>query len=125
MPLEPVITALSARFERVRAGLDVGFSDEDFIARLHAARRGNWLSIPSSDIFPFEASQFDAVVLESQAVTREAVDLALRPQKPKKFFSHADSTGAEKAVFLGPDDVAKGVARMKDLATREEKEICL
>ena len=53
------------------------------------------------------------------------VDLALRPQKPKKFFSHADSTGAEKAVFLGPDDVAKGVARMKDLATREEKEICL
>ena len=85
MPLEPVITALSARFERVRAGLDVGFSDEDFIARLHAARRGNWLSIPSSDIFPFEASQFDAVVLESQAVTREAVKEANRVLKPNGF----------------------------------------
>ena len=55
----------------------------------------------------------------------EAVNLSLKPQKPKKFFSHADSSGAAKAVFLGPDDVEKGVARMKDLALREEKEICL
>ena len=55
----------------------------------------------------------------------ECVDLALRSQKPKKFFSHAAESGAAKAVFLGPDDVEKGVARMKDLATREEKEISL
>ena len=55
----------------------------------------------------------------------ECVDLALRSQKPKKFFSHAAESGAAKAVFLGPDDVEKGVARIKDLATREEKEISL
>ena len=55
----------------------------------------------------------------------ERVDLALRAQKPKKFFSHAGSSGAAKAVFLGPDDVEKGVARMKDLATREERELAL
>ena len=55
----------------------------------------------------------------------ESVSLSLRSQKPKKFFSHADSGGAAKAVFLGPDDVANGVARMKDMATREEKEISL
>ena len=55
----------------------------------------------------------------------EAVDLALRPQKPKKFFSHADQGGAAKAVFLGPDDVAKGVARLKDMETREETDLCL
>ena len=54
-----------------------------------------------------------------------AVDLSLRNQKPKKFFSHADSSGAAKAVFLGPDDVEKGVARMKDMESREETEICL
>ena len=54
-----------------------------------------------------------------------AVDLALKAQKPKKFFSHADSSGAAKAVFLGPDDVEKGVGRMKDMATREETEVCL
>ena len=55
----------------------------------------------------------------------ECVDLALRSQKPKKFFSHAAESGAAQAVFLGPDDVEKGVARMKDLSTREEKEISL
>ena len=55
----------------------------------------------------------------------ERVDLALRPQKPKKFFSHADQSGAAKAIFLGPDDVAKGLARLKNMDTREETEICL
>ena len=55
----------------------------------------------------------------------EAVDLSLKPQKPKKFFSHADQSAAAKAVFLGPDDVERGVARLKDMATREEKEICI
>ena len=53
------------------------------------------------------------------------VNLSLRNQKPKKFFSHADSCGSAKAVFLGPDDVAKGVARLKDMTTREETEVCL
>ncbi len=55
----------------------------------------------------------------------ERVDLALRPQKPKKFFSHADARGVAKAVILGPDDVAKGVARLKNMTTREESELCL
>lgn len=55
----------------------------------------------------------------------EDVDLALKPQKPKKFFSHADQTGAAKAAFLGPDDVTKGTVRLKDMESREEQEICL
>ena len=55
----------------------------------------------------------------------ERVDLALRPQKPKKFFARAGSGCVAKAAFIGPDDVAAGKARMKDLATHAEKEICL
>jgi len=55
----------------------------------------------------------------------ERVDLALSAQKPKKFFSHAASGSAAKAVFVGPDDVARGTAKMKDLETRTEEEICL
>jgi histidyl-tRNA synthetase len=55
----------------------------------------------------------------------ERVDLALRAQKPKKFFSHADQSGAAKAVFLGPDDVERGVCRIKDMLTREEREMPL
>ena len=55
----------------------------------------------------------------------EKVNLSLHCEKPKKFFSHAASSQAAQAIFLGPDDVAKGVARMKDLATREERDVCL
>ena len=54
----------------------------------------------------------------------ERVDLALRAQKPKKFFARAPLAAA-KAVFIGPDDVAQGQARMKDLATREETLVTL
>ena len=50
----------------------------------------------------------------------ECVNLALRKAKPKQFFSRAGASSCAKAVFLGPDDVAAGQAKMKDLATREE-----
>lgn len=52
-------------------------------------------------------------------------DLALSPQKPKKFFARAGSGDFAKAVFIGPDDVARGTARVKDLTTREETELCI
>jgi histidyl-tRNA synthetase len=55
----------------------------------------------------------------------EDVDLALVHQKPKQFFSRAGAGTAADAVFIGPDDVAKGVARRKHLATREETEVKL
>lgn len=85
-----------------------------------AARKG----VAIGFMFP---EQRDAAVLLAARLRKsgECVDLALRSQKPKKFFSHAAESGAAKAVFLGPDDVEKGVARMKDLSTREEKEISL
>ena len=71
--------------------------------------------------------QRDAAVRLAAKLRAEGnrVDLALKAQKPKKFFSHADSSCAAKAVFLGPDDVAAGKARLKDMETREETEVCL
>ncbi len=85
-----------------------------------AARKG----VAVGFMFP---EQREAAVSLAARLRRsgECVDLSLRSQKPKKFFSHAAESGAAKAVFLGPDDVEKGVARMKDLSTREEKEIAL
>ena len=55
----------------------------------------------------------------------ETVDLLLGKHKPKQFFSRAGSGNAADAVFIGPDDVAKGVAKRKNLATRQETEIPL
>ena len=83
-----------------------------------AARKG----VAIGFMFP---EQRDAAVALAARLRKsgECVDLALRSQKPKKFFSHAAESGAAKAVFLGPDDVEKGVARLKDLSTREETEM--
>lgn len=53
----------------------------------------------------------------------EDVDLALGKQKPKSFFSKAAAGTVADAVYIGPDDVEKGVARRKHLETREETEI--
>jgi histidyl-tRNA synthetase len=54
-----------------------------------------------------------------------AVDLALSPMKPKAFFSRASNSTCESAVFIGPDDVAQGSARIKNLSTRVEEDIKL
>jgi histidyl-tRNA synthetase len=54
-----------------------------------------------------------------------SVDLALAAQKPKHFFARAGAGTCAQAVFLGPDDVARGSARLKDLATREEQPVDL
>ena len=55
----------------------------------------------------------------------ENTDLALMPLKPKQFFSRAGAGHCAYGVFIGPDDVAAGVARRKNLETRQEEEIPL
>jgi histidyl-tRNA synthetase len=55
----------------------------------------------------------------------ENVNLMLKNLKPKQFFSRASESTAADAIFLGPDDVEKGTAQRKNLATREQIEISL
>jgi histidyl-tRNA synthetase len=51
----------------------------------------------------------------------ESVDLGLRPERPKNFFSRAGKSNTH-AIYVGPDDITKGTVRIKDLATRTETE---
>ncbi len=68
------------------------------------------------------AEQRTAATILAARLRRDsrAVDLSLAPIKPKAFFSRAAAGTSEHAVFIGPDDVAAGCARIKNLATREE-----
>lgn len=110
------------------SAVGLGFGDvvvtELLKARLGANAVKEKKGVAVGFMFP---EQRDAALALAARLRREgeSVDLSLKNQKPKKFFSHADSSGAAKAVFLGPDDVEKGVARMKDMATREEVEMPL
>ena len=110
------------------SAVGLGFGDvvvtELLKARLGADAARTRKGVAVGFMFP---EQGDAALRLAARLRGEgkAVNLALRPQKPKKFFAHADSSGAAEAVFLGPDDVGKGAARLKNLETREETELCL
>ncbi len=74
-----------------------------------------------------DAAQRDAAVALATRLRAEghAVDLALAPLKPRAFFARAGAGNCAHAVFIGPDDVAAGRVRLKNLATREEREMPL
>ena len=106
----------------------LGFGDvvvtELLKARLGAdaaqAKKGVYVGF----MFPEQCDAALALAAKLRAAG-EYVNLALRKQKPKQFFAHAGASSCAKAVFIGPDDVVAGQAKMKDLATREELSIGL
>ena len=49
------------------------------------------------------------------------VDLGLHPEKAKLFFSRVGNGRARQAIFLGPDDIATGECRIKNLEDRTER----
>lgn len=53
------------------------------------------------------------------------VDLGLSAEKAKNFFARVGKGKMIAAVFLGPDDVASGSVRVKNLSTREETRMTL
>jgi len=52
-------------------------------------------------------------------------DLALCPEKAKNFFSRVGKSGFREAIYVGPDDVASKTVRIKNLATRSEREVVI
>ena len=56
---------------------------------------------------------------------KRQVNLALHAEKPRAFFSRADKRAFARGVYIGPDDLAKGEVRIKDLVTREESVLSL
>ena len=106
----------------------LGFGDV-VVTELLKARLGEGANAAVSGVavgFMFP-EQRDAALKLAARLRREGekVNLSLHAEKPKKFFSRADSSHAAKAVFLGPDDVAAGQAKLKDMVTREETPVAL
>lgn len=101
----------------------LGFGDV-VVTELLKARLGAEAAVPRTGVyvgFMFPEQRDAALKLAAKLrTTGECVNLALKKAKPKQFFARAGASSCAKAVFLGPDDVAAGRAKMKDLATREE-----
>lgn len=54
-----------------------------------------------------------------------AAELDHRARSLKAQFKHADKLGARVAVVLGPDELAAGVATVRDMETKEERRVAL
>ena len=106
----------------------LGFGDV-VVTELLKSRLGADAALPRKGVFIGWMTDGErAAALELASRLRregEDVNLMLRRSKPKQFFQRAGAGSCAKAVYIGPDDVAAGRARMKDLSTREETEIAL
>jgi histidyl-tRNA synthetase len=113
---------------RPATGVGLGFGDV-VVAEILASRK-------PTDLSPRDAltaigymadAQHPTAVRLASALRRAGrnVDLALRTEKARQFFSRCARSDFTEAVYVGPDDVAAGTVRIKNLATREEQEVSL
>jgi histidyl-tRNA synthetase len=75
-------------------------------------------------VFPFTDRERPAAIRLAQRL-REAgrsVELVLAAGRLKRVLADADRSGARRIHLLGPDEAARGVARVRDLATGEERD---
>jgi histidyl-tRNA synthetase len=113
---------------RPMTGVGLGFGDV-VIAELLAARGRLAPSAPVFDVAVgfMKPPQHAAAAALAAALRGEGltVDLALQPEKPKAFFARAGRGQFREAAYVGPDDVAGGAARLKNLSTRAERTVRL
>lgn len=108
----------------------LGFGMGDVVLRELLADRG---LLPKSgqgvDYFLVAVGpeQRDAVLSLAHALrdAGNSVEYGLRPQGVGKQFKTASALGARRVVVLGPDEVAEGVAQVKEMETGQERRVPL
>ena len=72
-----------------------------------------------------EHRELALAIAHAQRDRGASVQYALRDQPVRKQFVTAGNAGAREVVVLGPDEVARGNAVLRDMATGEEREVPL
>jgi histidyl-tRNA synthetase len=105
----------------------VGFGFGDAVIAELLAERGK-LPRPAraldAVVFPLGDEERPAAVRLARALRREgkSVELVLGTLKPKRVFADANKAGARHVYVIGPEERARGVVRIKDLATEEQRD---
>jgi len=110
------------------SGVGLGFGD--VVIEEILADRGQAPERRGADVYVayMQPEQRDTAVRVANALRQrgQSVAMALAPdRKAKRVFSQADRGGYRNAIYIGPDDVAAGAIRIKDLALREEETVRL
>jgi histidyl-tRNA synthetase len=75
-------------------------------------------------VFPFSEAERSAAIRVAQRLRAggASVELALAPIKLKRALADADRAGARFIYLLGPEELARGVVLVRDLASGEQTE---
>jgi histidyl-tRNA synthetase len=75
-------------------------------------------------VYAFGEDERPAAIAVAERLRREgrAVELILGSPKLKRVMADADRSGARQVWLLGPDEVGRGVAKVRDLSSGEERE---
>jgi histidyl-tRNA synthetase len=78
-------------------------------------------------VFPLGDAERPAAVRLARELRRQGktVELVLSNLKPKRVFADANKAGARHVYLIGPEERARGVVRVKDLATEEQRDEAL
>jgi len=103
----------------------LGFGDVVINEILSERKIDTAITSPNYMVGYMDKAQFATAVTISEKLRKygHTVDMSLKPERAKNFFSRANRKSAEKAVYLGPDDLTKGTVKIKDLSERTETEI--
>ncbi len=105
----------------------VGFGFGDMVIAELLSDKGLLPDLPrvvDDVLFPFgEAERPSAIRLARRLRERDhRVEIVLGNAKLKRVMADADRLGAARIWLLGPDEVSRGVAKVRDLASGEESE---
>jgi histidyl-tRNA synthetase len=105
----------------------VGFGFGDVVIQELLADQGLLPEIPrriDAVVFALGPPQREAAIRLATALRAEgaSVELALGQSRLKRALADADKAGARRAYLVGPDEIARGAALVRDLATGEQTE---
>jgi histidyl-tRNA synthetase len=108
----------------------VGFGFGDAVIHELLAERGKLPELPrriDALVYPFTDAERPASMKLARALRArgETVELMLGSVKPKRALADADRAGAVRIYLVGPDELRRGVAKVRELATGREEDVPL
>lgn len=103
----------------------VGFGFGDVVIQELLSDRGLLPDIPRAlddVVYPFGPAERPAAIRLASRLRAEgrAVELVLGEIRPRRALADADRSGARRILLVGPDELSRGVARVRDLESGAE-----
>ncbi|MEN8185021.1 MAG: histidine--tRNA ligase [Myxococcota bacterium] len=105
-----------------------GFGDETILELLGEKDRKPQLARGLQDVvFPLSEGERPVAIAVATALRAEgrSVELVLGGGRPKRVLADAARVGVERVILIGPEEIGRGVMRVRDLSAHKDTELPL